>query len=124
MKRTVDISDLLIKLGWKYQGPVRGTLVMKQLHGRWFSPNGLKWHGIPMGCKYATAYKTLREKGLLDPDANLEEQRELAKKLLDPENSDLLRAVWADRLSELVLSLDEWMAKGGFPPKAWKSPNS
>ena len=60
----------------------------------------------------------------MDPDANLDEQKRLAKELLvkdadcrcgniDPEK--------AERLAELVLALDEWITKGGFPPKAWKA---
>lgn len=65
----------------------------------------------------------------MDPIANLKEQLELAREI---------RAIWddcngdgtltrqqqdaasekAERLSELVLALDEWMSKGGFSP--WK----
>lgn len=57
----------------------------------------------------------------MDPDANLEEQRELLKKMRDWDGKfgqDLIE--WGQRLADLVEALDDWMSKGGFPPKAWK----
>lgn len=59
----------------------------------------------------------------MDPDENLREQKELAERLLHAKNS----GGWSQfsdvsRLCELVLALSEWLEKGGFPPKAWKSP--
>lgn len=50
----------------------------------------------------------------MDPNANLKEQRELAKKILEENNREDV-----DRLAELVLALDEWLSKGGFPPTDW-----
>lgn len=58
----------------------------------------------------------------MDPNRCLEEQLALARKFLDIQDgndSDLIEEVDVFRLSELVLSLDEWIRKGGFLPKAW-----
>jgi hypothetical protein len=51
----------------------------------------------------------------MDPDANLKEQREIVRRMLDgtPRRSDGLR------LAELVEALDCWIVTGGFLPKAW-----
>jgi len=56
----------------------------------------------------------------MDPDANLREQIELAKFLVEANHcgSDFLNN--AERLGELVLALDEWIKGGGFLPKAWQ----
>lgn len=55
----------------------------------------------------------------MDPNANLEEMLKLAKRLLEEEDT---RSIVHDsnRLSELVLAMDEWMSRGGFPPKKWE----
>jgi hypothetical protein len=53
----------------------------------------------------------------MDPTANLAEQLLLANSLLDG-LTDSGRA--AERLAELVLALNEWLAKGGFPPEQWQ----
>jgi hypothetical protein len=56
----------------------------------------------------------------MDPNANLQEQREIVRWLLDinEENADELSKK-TDRLAQLVEALDDWLSKGGFPPKAW-----
>jgi hypothetical protein len=59
----------------------------------------------------------------MDPDANLEEMRRLANTILEdqaqnPVGSEL--EANADRLAELVLSIDAWIRAGGFLPKAWQ----
>lgn len=54
----------------------------------------------------------------MDPDANWEEAVALGKTLLEPE-PDTDREEEAMRLAELVVALDEWLRKGGFPPKAF-----
>lgn len=56
----------------------------------------------------------------MDPNANLDEQLQLADRILafdelgdiDPDDSV--------RLAELVKSLDEWITNGGFLPSAWQ----
>jgi hypothetical protein len=53
----------------------------------------------------------------MDPNANLEEMREIAKTILSGEEYDT--GYDAVRLAELVEALDEWITKGGFLPKAW-----
>jgi hypothetical protein len=57
----------------------------------------------------------------MDPNANLEEQRKIAARMLkqvdEPEGIDEHDA---DRLAELVLALDEWISKGGFLPARWE----
>lgn len=49
----------------------------------------------------------------MDPNTNREEQMELARQLCEG------RVGPAARLAELVLALDEWLSRGGFPPRAW-----
>lgn len=66
----------------------------------------------------------------MDPEANIREQLEIARQLrelLNPpelvtpeEGSDtgLEVIALADRLSDLVIALDEWRRRGGFDPYA------
>lgn len=66
----------------------------------------------------------------MDPDANIREQIELARHMIDQfdaadeDNPTLgIDPHDADRLAELVLALAEWRARGGFDPdwkKAWE----
>lgn len=67
----------------------------------------------------------------MDPDANLNEQRELAASILetldvdedDVENIDIDELRYdVERLAELVQSLDTWISRGGFLPKDWRRP--
>ena len=57
----------------------------------------------------------------MDPTANLKEQIELAQNWVewvdDSEPPEEIAAI--NRLSELVLALDEWIKKGGFLPRQW-----
>ena len=55
----------------------------------------------------------------MDPDANLKEQLELAKAILDGGQPGATRYN-AERLAELVEALDGWMVKGGFEPRRWR----
>lgn len=63
----------------------------------------------------------------MDPDANLEEQLELAASItkeLDKEGDVVFAPVVTDadralRLCELVTSMNEWIAKGSFLPEQW-----
>lgn len=64
----------------------------------------------------------------MDPDANLAEQRELSKEILDMvdvegfENNDAMKdsvVERAIRLSELCEALDQWIEKAGALPKDW-----
>lgn len=59
----------------------------------------------------------------MDPDENLREQLELAKRITkfiahDHDPSPALPD--AERLAELVLALDAWIHRGGFLPRQWK----
>ena len=59
----------------------------------------------------------------MDPNANLKEQRKIASIILEwfdtaTEEADFPETE-AQRLAELVQSLDEWISKGGFLPDAW-----
>lgn len=51
----------------------------------------------------------------MDPDANLAEQKRLRalrrRQGLGPDDRQ--------RLAELVQALNEWIQRGGFPPKDW-----
>jgi hypothetical protein len=49
------------------------------------------------------------------PDANLEQQLQLAIRIVETGESN----GEAYRLAELVLALDEWLLKGGFRPARW-----
>lgn len=59
----------------------------------------------------------------MDPDANLQEQLEIAHRIIDEDDesivdyNDLIRLT--NRLAELVVALDEWISVGGFKPNKW-----
>ena len=53
----------------------------------------------------------------MDPTANLEEQMELAQRML----TSTFSGSDAMRLAELVDALNTWLAKGGFLPRQWKN---
>lgn len=55
----------------------------------------------------------------MDPTANLKEQLELAREFVDETVRYPDQLENAERLSELVLALDEWIRKGGFLPEQW-----
>ena len=57
----------------------------------------------------------------MDPNANLEEQRQLAKRILDGTTPDFDRIEVATRLAELVDALDQWLSIGGALPISWSS---
>jgi hypothetical protein len=58
----------------------------------------------------------------MDPNATLEELRKLVarvhKDYEDPDGNGVDQDD-ADRLATLIESLDQWITKGGFLPKAW-----
>lgn len=57
----------------------------------------------------------------MDPDANLAEQRQLIAEMQhEIDMTGNCDATKTERLLELVEALDEWIAKGGFLPKAWQ----
>lgn len=63
----------------------------------------------------------------MDPNANLNEQRELARAILAlSESREANRKrkieILTVRLAELVVSLDQWIVGGGFLPTAWAKP--
>lgn len=61
----------------------------------------------------------------MDPNENLKEQRRISRLLLG--RTYLTQSEidgYAQELAELVEALDEWMSKGGFPPDAWKKPQT
>ncbi len=65
-------------------------------------------------------YATLRD--IMDPDKNLQEQLELAKHIqdqYDEEGGNGIDQDDANQLAELVMSLHEWIKKGGFLPTEW-----
>jgi hypothetical protein len=53
----------------------------------------------------------------MDPNANLAEQLQIAKLLLDDNPSNAVAAI---RLAELVEALNDWIKGGGFLPDAWR----
>ncbi|QBI96445.1 hypothetical protein SEA_DONNY_87 [Mycobacterium phage Donny] len=54
----------------------------------------------------------------MDPDANLAEQLGLARGIVQFAEDHDPQAV---RLAELVVSLHEWIDRGGFLPAAWQA---
>ena len=57
----------------------------------------------------------------MDPDANLKEQREIVKDLIDGNDYDTDEwLAMANRLADLVEALDGWLSNGGFLPLAWR----
>lgn len=63
----------------------------------------------------------------MDPTANLNRQRRLAKEIFalseaEPTAANVARLTDAGyELAELVEALDEWMTSGGFAPEAWRA---
>ena len=65
----------------------------------------------------------------MDPNANLQEQLRLAARArqlcddaweeISEEESQKELAAIGERLSELVLAMDEWLSNGGMLPKRW-----
>ena len=57
----------------------------------------------------------------MDPDANLNEQLELATKILEASTPAERDEAFEDagRLAELVISMNEWLTHQGFLPKVW-----
>ncbi len=56
----------------------------------------------------------------MDPNANLQEQLELSKGILETYHDEgRVDIDVAARLAELVEALNNWLARGGFPP-TWK----
>ena len=57
----------------------------------------------------------------MDPDANLEEQRRLASRLMfQVENDKPADPADVLRLTELVVALDGWISDNGALPSAWR----
>lgn len=56
----------------------------------------------------------------MDPNATLEELRNLASLAADQHGGDPDADYLAARMAELFQALDEWLSKGGFAPAAWK----
>lgn len=64
------------------------------------------------------ARHAVREERDMDPDATLNEIRELVKQQVESDNDN------AARLAELIDGLDGWLARGGHPPQAWLHPRT
>lgn len=66
--------------------------------------------------------KGVRERSVgMDPEANLQEQLQLAQSLIDAyEGGEDIDPEDIVRLSDLVLALNEWITKGRFLPTSWR----
>ncbi len=53
----------------------------------------------------------------MDPEANYKEQLQIAQNIVNDGLDGCLSE--ARRLAELVVELNEWLERGGFPPKAF-----
>lgn len=56
----------------------------------------------------------------MDPNANLEEQREIRAQILEGRGNFYANPQHAIRLAELSEAMDTWLTNGGFLPTAWK----
>jgi hypothetical protein len=60
----------------------------------------------------------------MDPTANLREQLEIVRAILDLECEPIEPArlrIAAERLAELVEALNGWLSRGGFLPLQWRA---
>jgi len=60
----------------------------------------------------------------MDPTANLREQLEIVRAILDLEREPIEPArlrIAAERLAELVEALNGWLSRGGFLPVQWRA---
>jgi hypothetical protein len=55
----------------------------------------------------------------MDPNANLAAQLRMARRITEGVSGRDYDIADVDRLAELVLALNEWIARGGFLPAAW-----
>jgi hypothetical protein len=56
----------------------------------------------------------------VDPEANLQEQLSLSKRIIEKRDRELLvDESEVERLAELVVALDDWITRGGFLPQPW-----
>jgi hypothetical protein len=55
----------------------------------------------------------------MDPNANIEEQRAIAARMLHGERPHSDWIADAARLAELVIALDGWLCSGGALPRTW-----
>lgn len=68
---------------------------------------------------------SIRKRGNMDPNANIEEQLEIAQwfLFLTAEQLEMKKELipgYHARLCELVIALDKWIIGGGFLPGRWK----
>lgn len=57
----------------------------------------------------------------MDPNANLEEQRIIAARITRAHDAGRMAdSADVDRLAELALALDGWIASGGYLPRDWQ----
>lgn len=56
----------------------------------------------------------------MDPNANLDEQRELKLQLDRAQLTEQQRIEKLERLAELAEAMDQWLSDGGFYPHAWR----
>ena len=63
----------------------------------------------------------------MDPDETLRQLREVQYRIdgFNDAGEPELMAEWrrlAERAAELFAALDDWLTRGGFPPKQWTGP--
>jgi hypothetical protein len=56
----------------------------------------------------------------MDPNANLLEQKQIARRLANGDYGDDTAEDLGARLAELVLALNMWISRGGFLPEDWQ----
>lgn len=58
----------------------------------------------------------------MDPNENLKEQLVISKRIrVSADRNEFIGVAEIERLSDLVIALDEWLKGGGFLPKQWRT---
>ena len=79
---------------------------------------------LPVGIATAVLTFSKRKANPMDPTANLREQLEIVRAILDLEREPIEPArlrIAAERLAELVEALNGWLSRGGFLPLQWRA---
>ena len=79
---------------------------------------------LPVGIATAVLTFLKRKANPMDPTANLREQLEIVRAILDLEREPIEPArlrIAAERLAELVEALNGWLSRGGFLPLQWRA---
>lgn len=109
-----------VKLGSlaeKY-GETEAAWIRRAIQEAWIS-NMVEVNATRNAAEGAEDIAEAKNRRNMDPDANLEEQLQLAKSLDGSSPLSERALLRARRLAELVVAMDEWLARGGRLPSRW-----